>query len=238
VGEAAARAAGRLGDVKRGVKFAGPNVKKCQVLSRVVKGKLDGLMNDINELGGRDLTFDASGGRVKEGGRGREGRAQGQGVHKETITRIQIFRKNGIGRPLWKARATPAIAVLAVKVEPLRGRWREPRPLRAAQAVGFHDRCCAKRPRGRFRSATIMDALRRAGTARSPRSGATQVSGLFECQGLAGCPTVSFRAGKVRSPPFPRKGRELQLPIIFRRSPDQCNIPVGAIRFHGSELRD
>ena len=73
VGEAAARAAGRVGGVKRGVKFAGRNVKKCQVLSRVVKRKLDGLVNDFNGLGGGRLTFDASGGRVK-GERGSDGR--------------------------------------------------------------------------------------------------------------------------------------------------------------------
>jgi hypothetical protein len=42
-------------------------------MSRVVKGKLDGLFKDISGLCGGDWTFDASGGRVKEG-RGSEGR--------------------------------------------------------------------------------------------------------------------------------------------------------------------
>jgi hypothetical protein len=41
-------------------------------LSRVVKRKLDRVLNDINGLNGGGLTIDASGGRVKEGG-GSEG---------------------------------------------------------------------------------------------------------------------------------------------------------------------
>jgi hypothetical protein len=44
-------------------------------LSRVVKRKLDGILNDIKGMRGGDLTFDASGGRVKEGSEG-EGRAR------------------------------------------------------------------------------------------------------------------------------------------------------------------
>ena len=79
VGEAAAGEKGRVGDVKGGVKFAGRRVKKCQVLSRVVKGKLDGVLNDINWLSGFGLTFDAAGGRVKEG-RGNDGRAERRAV--------------------------------------------------------------------------------------------------------------------------------------------------------------
>ena len=72
VGEAAAGAAGRVGEgVKASVKLVGRNVKKRQETSRVVKRKLDGPFNDINGLRGGGLTFDALGGRVKEGGQER-----------------------------------------------------------------------------------------------------------------------------------------------------------------------
>ena len=100
VGEAAAGAPGRVGGVKSGVKFAGRDVEKCQVLSRVVKRKLDALSNDFNGLRGGELTFDAEGGRVK-GERGSDGRVgrRGAEVIRRTIARILFFRKKGFQRP-------------------------------------------------------------------------------------------------------------------------------------------
>jgi hypothetical protein len=67
-------------------------------LSRVVKGKLDGVLNDINGLRGGEWTFDAAGGRVKEEGRERgASRAAGGGGHKRDTSTDSVFQKHESG---------------------------------------------------------------------------------------------------------------------------------------------
>ena len=64
------------------------------VKEEVVKRKFDDRLNDFNGLCGSDLTFDASGGGVKEGGQGRgAGRAASGIVHEEKSSTLSDFTK-------------------------------------------------------------------------------------------------------------------------------------------------
>jgi hypothetical protein len=185
------RRQGRRRVLASAVKFRGRNVKQRQGLSSERLTAVLMISMGCAVATGHLTPGAAASRRARK--RGRVGRRALVFISR-TLARIPFFRKNGIG---WhgclqkRARRLPSpcspsrssrCAVANANLDCSARRWRFCR----------HGRCCANRPCGRLRSATIMNARRRIGAARSPegpeRSAGAARKGGGNADGEAGAP--------------------------------------------------